>query len=174
MHFAPAESFVSRGTRPAAGRPAREAVCSLEWALARPARSRAQNVAAVRQLAPHMTRFERATQIWSILAFAARSRQVLNYGILSRMTGILPHHLGQFLEPVQSYCLFHNLPPLTAIVVQESTGLPGLGFSASENVALSQMRVFAEEWWGREVPRAQHFEEATAQRPSRGTQSVPT
>src|SRR5947209_16378988 len=81
----------------------------------------------------YRTRFERAIQIWSILGFAARSRQVLTYGILARMVGILPHHLGQFLEPVQSYCLLHGLPPLTAIVVQESTGLPGLGFTASEN-----------------------------------------
>ena len=116
-----------------------------------------------------MTRFERATQIWSILAFAARCRQVLNYGILSRMTGILPHHLGQFLEPVQFYCLVHELPPLTAIVVQESTGVPGVGFSASENVPLSQMRVFEEEWWGRQIPTAQEFEEATMKLPSRGT-----
>src|SRR5436305_1756523 len=100
----------------------------------------------------HMTRFERAPQIWSILAFAARSRQILNYGILSRLVGILPHHLGQFLEPVQSYCLVQGLPPLTAIVVQDATGLPGLGFSASENVPMSQMRVFAEDWWGRDLP----------------------
>src|SRR5438270_652726 len=121
----------------------------------------------VRQSAA-MTRFERAIQIWSILGFAARSRQVLTYGILARMVGILPHHLGQFLEPVQSYCLLHGLPPLTAIVVQESTGLPGLGFTASENVPQSQANVFVEDWWGKPVPNAQQFEEAAIKLPSRG------
>src|SRR5204863_8076291 len=48
--------------------------------LARPsAVPTAKHSPVVRQFASHMTRFERASQIWSILAFAARSRQVLSY-----------------------------------------------------------------------------------------------
>ena len=35
-----------------------------------------------------MTRAERAEQLWSVLALAATSRQVLTYDIVVRLTGL--------------------------------------------------------------------------------------
>ena len=114
-----------------------------------------------------MTKAERAAQIWSILTLAARSRQVLSYGLLSKATGLLPHYLGDYLEPIQSFCLIHQLPPLTVLVVQEASGVPGPGFSASTDIPRSQAEVFSTEWLEMHVPKPQHFTEAVAQLPSK-------
>ena len=68
---------------------------------------------------------ERASQIWAVLALAARNRQILTYEIVGRLIGVPARGLGHLLEPIQSYCLLKDLPPLTILVVQETTGLPG-------------------------------------------------
>lgn len=86
---------------------------------------------------------ERASQIWSVLALAARNRQILTYGIVSALIGVPKQGLGQLLEPIQSYCLVHNLEPLTILVVQDGTGLPGVGFIAAQDIPATQSRVFA-------------------------------
>jgi hypothetical protein len=51
---------------------------------------------------------ERATQVWPVLAFAARNRQVLSYGLLSKLIGTHPAGLGQVLEPIQTYLTLDN------------------------------------------------------------------
>jgi hypothetical protein len=114
-----------------------------------------------------MNKYERSAQIWSVLVMAARTRQILTYALVGNAVGILPHHLGDFLEPIQSLCLVHGLPPLTAIVVQEATGLPGPGFSASTAVPASQMEVFAHPWLESRPPRPEAFEEALKLLPSK-------
>ena len=68
---------------------------------------------------------ERALQIWSVLALAAKNRQVLTYDILAKLIGVPRPGLGQLLEPIQSYCMLNKLPPLTILVVSEETGMPG-------------------------------------------------
>ena len=62
-----------------------------------------------------MTTSERAAQLWSVLALASRNRQVLTYNPVAKLTGIARVGLGQCLEPVQSYCLLRELPPLTIL-----------------------------------------------------------
>ena len=64
---------------------------------------------------------ERAAQAWSLLAFAATHRQTLTYELLAKLTGMHAAGLGAVLEPIQSYCLLHSLPPLTALVVNKVT-----------------------------------------------------
>jgi len=114
-----------------------------------------------------MNKHERASQIWSVLVMAARSRQILTYALVGNAIGILPHHLGDFLEAIQSLCLVRGLPPMTAIVVQEATGIPGPGFSASTAVPASQMDVFAHPWLESRAPRPEEFEEALKLLPSK-------
>jgi hypothetical protein len=46
-----------------------------------------------------MSAAERATQIWAVLAFAARNRQILTYGLLARLVGIPAVGLAKSLEP---------------------------------------------------------------------------
>ncbi len=81
--------------------------------------------------------------------------------------------LGQLLEPIQSCCLVHDLPPLTILVVQQDTGIPGSGFtgaSASELVR-AQAAVFAQDWLEHGNPQPEKLASAAQQRPSNGTKS---
>jgi hypothetical protein len=117
-----------------------------------------------------MTAPERAAQIWAVLGLAARNRQILTYEMLGRLIGVPARGLGHLLEPIQSYCLIHSLPPLTILVVQEATGLPGSGFtgaSASE-YAKKQLEVFGFDWLQHTAPTPEVLDAASTQRPSRG------
>ncbi|NMH67198.1 hypothetical protein [Shewanella salipaludis] len=117
-----------------------------------------------------MTRSERASQIWAVLALAAKNRQSLTYGILSKLTGVPAAGLGQLLEPIQSYCIFHKLPPLTILIVQQESGLPGSGFTGAQatEYAKDQMRVFNFDWLEHGNPQPEKLEEAVRLHPSNG------
>ena len=94
-----------------------------------------------------MTIPQRAAQIWPVLTLAARNRQVLTYPILAKLIGVPQHGLTQLLGPIQAYCLAHDLPALTALVVGSDTGLPGAGFAgAPADVPAEQAKVFATDW----------------------------
>src|SRR5438552_7711143 len=101
---------------------------------------------------------ERAAQAWSVLALAARNRQVLTYDIVSKLIGVPRQGLGKVLEPIQSLCLLEELPPLTILVVSEESGLPGTGFIAAQDIPKTQMDVFAHDWLGRGAPSSEDFE----------------
>jgi hypothetical protein len=115
-----------------------------------------------------MNAFQRACQIWSVLARAAHNRQVLTYEIVGKLIGMPPYALGRMLEPIQSYCLLHHLEPLTILVVGENTGLPGSGFTAAQDIPPRQQAVFAYNWLEHGCPSPHDFEEAVGQRPSNG------
>ena len=107
-----------------------------------------------------MNRYERAAQIWGVLAWAARHRQTITYQQLSQVTGMYTPGLGNMLAPIQAYCVHHKLPPLTVLVVQKSTGLPGEGFTAAQAVqtASDQARVFDYDWLEHGNPQPNGFE----------------
>ena len=95
-----------------------------------------------------MNRYQRACQIWAVLAFAASKSQTITYAKLSCVTGLLPPPaLGIPLAHIQEFCLIEKLPPLTAIVVQDN-GVPGDGFYAvaPEDVYRAQQVVFNHDW----------------------------
>jgi hypothetical protein len=117
-----------------------------------------------------MTKSERACQIWGILAWAAKNRQSMTYGHLSKLIGVPAAGLGQLLEPIQSLCLLKNLPPLTILVVQQESGLPGQGFTAAKasDFAMAQANVFEFDWLDFGNPQPDKFEEAVKIRPSNG------
>ncbi len=92
----------------------------------------------------------------------------MTYGHLSKLIGVPTAGLGQLLEPIQSYCLVSKLPPLTILVVQQESGLPGSGFigaSASE-FAKAQMEVFTFDWLEHGNPQSDKLEKAAQQQPS--------
>jgi len=97
-----------------------------------------------------MTKYERASQLWPLLAMASSNHQILTYDLVYRLTGIPRPAVGKFLQPIQDYCLAREIPPLTSIVVSEKTGLPGSGFKGAEDVPLSHIEVFNFDWldWG--------------------------
>lgn len=107
-----------------------------------------------------MNRSERASQIWAVLAWAAKNRQSLTNGQLGKLIGVPTAGLGQLLEPVQSYCLSHGLPPLTVLVVQQESGLPGPGFTGAtaSQFARTQAEVFAKDWLAHGNPQPEKLE----------------
>lgn len=120
-----------------------------------------------------MTIYERAVQIWSVLALAARNRQILTYDITGRLIGVPRQALGRMLEPIQSYCLVNNLPPLSILVVSEQTGIPGTGFIAAQDIPKNQAMVFGFDWLSHATPSPDMLEQATKQRPSNGISTAP-
>jgi hypothetical protein len=114
-----------------------------------------------------MKREERAVQLWSVLALAASNRQVLTYDIVARLTGVVRPSIGDFLRPIQQHCSEVGLPPLTAIVVSEQTGLPGEGFLAAADVPAAQMRVFQHNWQDGSSPNAEVLAAAYSRAPDR-------
>ncbi len=104
-----------------------------------------------------MTRQERATQIWPILTLCATKRQLLTYEELSWLISVPLPGLGQLLEPIQQFCINHDLPALTSIVVRRTDGIPGEGFIAAEAIPLAQARVFSNDWSQQHCPMPNEF-----------------
>jgi hypothetical protein len=115
-----------------------------------------------------MTKGERATQIWPLLTLCASKRQTLTYDQLGRLIGVPRHGLGQLLEPIQSLCIIRKFPALTALVVSDIDGVPGLGFIAAQHVASAQARVFSYDWAANTPPDSATFEDAIRTLPSNG------
>ena len=93
------------------------------------------------------TRPGRAVQIWLILIGAAYSRQILTYRILANLlsykgAGVLADTLGH----IMFYCREEGLPPLTVLVVNQETGLPGEGLTETDLNA-DRERVFNFNWY---------------------------
>jgi hypothetical protein len=70
-----------------------------------------------------MTRSERAMQVWQILVGAAHNRQTLTYGQVAENlefegAGVL----AQILGCIMNYCNAKGLPPLTCLIVNQTTG----------------------------------------------------
>src|SRR5690242_7723634 len=115
---------------------------------------------------------ERAWQTWPLLTFAAGHRQVLTYEIVARHTGMHTPGLGGVLEQIQSFCLLKNLPPLSAIVVNKSSGLPSEGVVATTNVPSALVEIFEFDWQSFACPMPGEFAAATAALPSNGIPSA--
>jgi hypothetical protein len=121
-----------------------------------------------------MQAHERAAQIWSVLALAAHNRQILTYPMLSKLVGVPAPGLGQLLEPIQSYCIVNDLPPLTILMVKTDSGLPGAGFIAANDIPRVQQQVFAHDWLEKSAPSPDDFAHAVTQRPSNGLPAAVT
>ena len=104
-----------------------------------------------------MTTNERALQLWQILISAAHNRQVLTYELACQHTGLLPLGLANFLGPIMKYCERNGLPPLTVLIVNKETGLPGAGLITAGDPAVARERVFAHNWFGMKPPSADDF-----------------
>ena len=115
-----------------------------------------------------MMRSEWAARIWPLLTYAARNRQTVTYGVLAKHVGQMPPALGQCLEPIQSYCLLKRLPPLSILVVNQETGVPGSGFVAAQDIPGKQAEVFDHDWLKTPVPSPSDLEVAVKDLPSNG------
>lgn len=105
----------------------------------------------------------RGLQIWLILIGKAANRQTMTYGQLAEVLGFkgagtMAHMLGH----VMFYCQLNNLPPLTVLVVNQETGLPGEGLIGAELNA-DRERVFRFKWYDLMPPTPNEFAEAYRQ-----------
>ncbi len=116
----------------------------------------------VRRFSDESTRPMRALQIWQILIGAARDRQILTYGMLANMlgyggAGVLAQPLGHIMY----YCQENDLPPLTILVVNKDTGLPGEGLTGADLNA-DRESVFRYDWHSIIPPSPEDFRIAYA------------
>jgi hypothetical protein len=79
------------------------------------------------------------------------------HSAVEQLTGIPKQGLGPVLAPIQAYRKRHDLPPLTSIVIKETTGLPGTGFTEALDIFGAQARVFVFDWLSRKAPTAQEL-----------------
>jgi len=78
---------------------------------------------------PNMTTYERALQIYQILIGAAHDRRILTYEMVGKHIGVPQQGLANHLEHIMRYCQRESLPPLTCLVVQKGSGIPGPGLT---------------------------------------------
>lgn len=111
---------------------------------------------------PQMTNAQRAMQFWCVLVLAARTQQVLSYEMMEKMTGLPRFAMSRPLGKVLAYCQQNELPLLTSIVLEQSTGKPA---DPSFNVpafdlAAEHRRVFIFDWLRNGSPTLTDFEDA--------------
>ena len=102
----------------------------------------------------------RALQIWQILISKAANRQTMTYGQLADMLGFGgAGTLADMLGHIMFYCQQKKLPPLSALVVNKDTGLPGLGLDINDLHA-EREAVFKFDWYGIYPPTPEEFKQA--------------
>ena len=96
-----------------------------------------------------MNRSERALQIWQVLLGLAYNRQTITYEKLAELIGMgnIAVGLTQPLIQLMNYCKENNLPPLTILVVQKHSGIPGQGLTTIEDLNKDREAVFNYEWY---------------------------
>lgn len=91
---------------------------------------------------------QRAYYIWNELIKVAKRQELITYSDLAKNIGC--HHRALYypLGYIQDYCLAEKLPPLTMLVVNKATGLPGDGFIATDTKLFNKTRkeIYAFEW----------------------------
>lgn len=111
-----------------------------------------------------MTRYQRSMQIWTLLVCAARERRSYRYGDIADILGMGGAGvMAQFLGPIMWYCEDNDFPPLTVLVVNQETGLPGEGLSTLENVNMDREWAFNFDWFENEPPKEEDFKAADRQ-----------
>ena len=95
----------------------------------------------------------RGCQIYPILIGAAHNRQTLTYGMVADLlgyegAGVLDRQLGLLMY----WCDDHGLPPVTVLVVNSATGLPGVGLMKLDDLHASREAVFNFNWYDLVAP----------------------
>lgn len=103
----------------------------------------------MRRFNPSSSHAARAVQCWQILVGKAKNRQTLTYKGLSELMYQKPAAgvLNEILGHVAFYCIDHELPPLTSIVVN-TRGVPGHGIPAElATIDAQREDVYTHDWY---------------------------
>ncbi len=108
-----------------------------------------------------MNRYQRCNQIWTLLVSAALDRKSYTYGDIAEILGFGgAGTMAQFLGPIMWLCEDNEWPPLTVLVVNQDSGLPGEGLTTLEEVNKDRESVFKFNWFELEPPQNIDFEKA--------------
>ena len=66
--------------------------------------------------------------------------------------------LAPILGQIMNYCKNTGLPPLTCLVVNQDTGLPGAGLSTVEDLPRDREAVYRKNWFGLPPVQVSDFE----------------
>lgn len=101
-----------------------------------------------RKFADYSNNPNRALQVYQILIGKAHNRQTVTYGVLASMIGYSDARpIPNILDHIMRYCEQHDLPPLTALVVNKDTGVPGEGLTGRMNTDVGREEVFNFDWF---------------------------
>ena len=110
-----------------------------------------------------MTREEGSEAIWQFIVEVARKRETCNYGEIAGKLGYTrARPIFQMLGGIMWYCIDHQLPPLTVVVVNQQTGLPGGGLTLHGTVESETTRVWNHDWSGEKTPTIADYVAANA------------
>ena len=87
-----------------------------------------------------------AIKAWKTLTNNAQKSKLITYEDLAEILKIHHRPIRLILDLIQTYCIDENLPPLTILVVNKSSGLPGAGFTAWDNRDLQRGRMSVNEF----------------------------
>ena len=108
-------------------------------------------------------------KIWKRLISAARSRRTYTYKDLAKSFGMRgqmdPLRMAKPLGPIMYYCNQKGFPPLTALVVNKRTGVPGRGLKPegrykNKDMRWNKDRVFGKNWLIIKQPKESDFQNA--------------
>ncbi len=89
----------------------------------------------------------RALQAWLILIGQAQiNREPLTYGELGEKMNFPYFGLARVLGYIKRFCELNDLPPLTVLVVNQKTGIPGSGLGEMDYDS-ERERVLALNWY---------------------------
>jgi len=103
----------------------------------------------------------RALQIWQILIGFSYERKITTYREIADIlgykgAGTMDRQLGHILH----FCAQNKLPPLSVLVVNSETGLPGDGFDTTGDLHKQREKVFNFDWFDIIPPTATEFASA--------------
>ena len=112
----------------------------------------------IKHFSDHRTLENRALQIWQILVGFAYARKITTYSEIANIlnyegAGTLNRQLGHIMH----LCDQSGLPPLTVLVVNSETGLPGEGFETEGDLHRKREKVFNFDWFDVVPPTAEEF-----------------
>jgi putative restriction endonuclease len=93
-----------------------------------------------------------ASKAWEILGSLAQRKKCITYGELGEAIGVHWRQVNHVLGLLQDYCIDNDFPPITILVVNKATGVPGTGFIATENLPEGKNEVQQYPWQYLENP----------------------
>ena len=108
-----------------------------------------------------MSHDERSLQIWTLLVCAARERRIYTYGQIADVLGFAgAGTMGNMLGAIMWHCQDYGYPPLTILVVNQTSGRPGDGLMLAGDVDSERERVFQFDWFAIRPPQTGDFKTA--------------